>query len=55
MDLRRQGHSFAVIAREVGTSVPTAYRDVVEGIAEITREPARKMLPLELLPREASA
>lgn len=43
MDLWRRGHSFPVIARAVGTSIATTYRDVVEGIAEITREPARKL------------
>jgi hypothetical protein len=44
MDLRRQGHSFAVIAHQVGVSAPTAYRDVVEGIAEIVREPAPRAI-----------
>jgi hypothetical protein len=38
-----------VIAREVGVSAPTCYRDVVEGIAEITREAAEELLALELL------
>jgi hypothetical protein len=48
MDLRRQGHDFRAIAHATGISVATAYRDVVEGMAEITREPARELLTLEL-------
>jgi hypothetical protein len=47
MDLRRRGHSFPTIARKVGTSIATAYRDVVEGMAEIIREPATELLTLE--------
>jgi hypothetical protein len=48
MDLRRKGHDFRAIAQATGISVATAYRDVVEGMAEITREPARELLTLEL-------
>lgn len=36
-----------MIARQVGTSVATAYRDVVDSIAQITREPAHELLTLD--------
>lgn len=49
LGLRRKGCSFPTIARQVGTSTATAYRDVVASIAQITREPARELLTLELL------
>ena len=49
LDLRREGHDFRTIASHVGVSAATAYRDVTESIAQITREPAAHLLQLELL------
>lgn len=49
LDLRTQGLDFRTIARHVGTSAATAYRDASESIAQITREPAHELLTLELL------
>jgi hypothetical protein len=50
LGLRRQGYTFHAIARHIGgVSVATCYRDIVESIAAITREPARELMRLELL------
>jgi hypothetical protein len=49
LNLRERGLGFHEIAHQVGISVATAHRDVVAGMAEITREPARELLTLELL------
>lgn len=44
LGLRRQGLTFAAIAAHIGgVSAPTRYRDVVESMAAITREPAREL------------
>jgi hypothetical protein len=50
LDLREQGHGFHDIARRVGISAATCYRDVVAGMTEITREAASELLA----PRSAS-
>lgn len=50
LGLRMEGHTLHAIARHIGgVSVATCYRDIVESIAAITREPARELLRLELL------
>jgi hypothetical protein len=49
LKLREQGLGFHQIARRVGTSVPACYRDLVAGMAEITRQPA--LLTLRSFPR----
>jgi hypothetical protein len=50
LDLRKRGYTFHAIARHIGgVSVATCYRDIVESIAAITREPAMELIGLELL------
>jgi len=50
LDLRKQGYTFHAIAQRIGgVSVATCYRDIVESIAAITREPASELVKLELL------
>jgi hypothetical protein len=48
LDLRIQGHPYSVIGRHLGVSTAQAARDIETALAEITLEPARELLKLEL-------
>lgn len=48
MELRLIGYSYPKIAEELGVDVSTAFRYVDEGMAQIIREPAEKVLQMEL-------
>lgn len=49
LEYRRQGFSFAEIGGALRISAASAYRDCVVSLADITAEPARDLLELELL------
>ena len=48
MEYRRIGYSFPRIADAMGVNQSTAYRMVIDGMQEITREPAVHVLQMEL-------
>jgi hypothetical protein len=48
LDLRIQGHPYSVIGRHLGVSTAQAARDIETALAEITIEPAKELLKLEL-------
>jgi hypothetical protein len=48
LELRTHGHSFRQIGRELGISTAQAAVDVERALAEITREPAKELIKLEL-------
>ena len=48
LELRTHGHSFRQIGRELGISTAQAAVDVERALAEITREPAKELMKLEL-------
>jgi hypothetical protein len=48
LDLRVWGYTFEVIGKHLGVSKAQAARDIDTALAEITAEPARELLKLEL-------
>jgi hypothetical protein len=48
LDLRVQGYTFEVIGKHLGVSKAQAARDIDTALSEITAEPARELLKLEL-------
>jgi hypothetical protein len=48
LDLRVQGHTFEVIGKHLGVSKAQAARDIDAALAEITMEPAKQLLAMEL-------
>src|SRR4029077_11263702 len=48
LNLRKQGYSYREIGAHLGVSTAQAARDIETALAEITLEPARELLKLEL-------
>lgn len=48
LKLRKAGATYRQIADRLGVSISTAYDDIRDALAEITREPAETLLALEL-------
>jgi hypothetical protein len=48
LDLRVHGHTFEVIGKHLGVSKAQAARDIDAALAEITTEPAKQLLAMEL-------